>query len=211
MELQRDKLKLLERLSREIKSERVIKAISKVPREKFLPEELVNYAYDDRPLAIGYGQTISQPLIVALMTQALELKGNEKILEIGTGSGYQTAILAELANYIISVERIPRLLERAENTLKMLGYRNISLHLANHILGWEQEKPYDSIMVTAAAPRIPDVLIQQLKQNGKLVVPVGNKWEQELIVLTKGETSNIIMSLGFCRFVPLIGSEGWDE
>lgn len=183
----------------------------RVPREYFIPEELIQHAYDDRPIGIGYGQTISQPYIVALMTQALDISKDDKVLEVGTGSGYQTAILAELANTIFSVERIPELVTSAESILKRLGYKNVHIHLSENKLGWDKESPYDAIMVTAASPGIPDVLVDQLNIGGRLIIPIGSRWEQELILLKKGEKQNDIDNLGFCRFVLLIGKDAWDE
>jgi protein-L-isoaspartate(D-aspartate) O-methyltransferase len=145
------------------------------------------------------------------MTQALDISKNDKVLELGTGRGYQTAILAELAKTVISVERIPQLVTKAENILKKLGYNNIHIHLSTGKLGWKQDSPYNAIIVTAAAPRIPEALVEQLAAGGRMIIPVGNRWEQELILLKKGEDKNIINNLGFCRFVPLIGEDAWDE
>ena len=151
--------RLMAQLGSEIRDKRVLAAMSRIPREKFVPEESRSLAYEDSPLPIGWQQTISQPYIIALMTEALELTGKEKVLEIGTGSGYQTAILAELAAKVISVERVPALAESARKVLDSLGYKNIEIHLAEETLGWQKEAPYDAIMVTAAAPGIPDDLI----------------------------------------------------
>jgi protein-L-isoaspartate(D-aspartate) O-methyltransferase len=211
VDLQREKARLFEYLKGQIKDKRVLEAMFRIPREDFLPEELVPHAYDDRPISIGHGQTISQPYIVALMTQALEISKEDKVLEIGTGSGYQTAILAELAHAVISVERIPELVSIAEKVLKKLGYKNITIHLADSTIGWEQDSPYDAIIVTAASPGLPDALVNQLAIGGRLIIPVGSRWEQELILLTREERSNKIDNLGFCRFVPLIGKDAWTE
>jgi protein-L-isoaspartate(D-aspartate) O-methyltransferase len=211
VDLQRDKARLFEYLRGQIKDKRVLEAMSRVPREYFIPEDLSQYAYDDRPISIGHGQTISQPYIVALMTQALELTGNEKVLEVGTGSGYQTAILAELANSVVSVERIPGLIASAEKILEELGYKNITVHLAGNKLGWEPDSPYDAIMVTAAAPNLSDILFNQLAMEGRLIIPVGSRWEQELLLLKKEKTGKHIDNLGFCRFVPLIGEDAWSD
>ena len=211
MDLQKDKERLFDYLRTQIVNKQVIEAMIRVPRECFIPEELISHAYEDRPISIGYGQTISQPYIVALMTQALDITKDDKVLEVGTGRGYQTAILAELAGTVISVERIPQLITEAEKTLKKLGYRNIHIHLSRGKLGWIQDSPYHSIIVTAAAPRIPEALVEQLAAGGKMIIPVGNRWEQELILLKKGEEKNVVNSLGFCRFVPLIGDDAWDE
>jgi protein-L-isoaspartate(D-aspartate) O-methyltransferase len=209
--LNRSRDELLTQLNREVNDKRVIEAIMRVPRERFVLVDLYSAAYDDRPLTIGYGQTISQPLIVALMTQALDLHGNEKVLEIGTGSGYQTAILSLLAKHVISTERIPQLRESAQLILAELGYRNISLIEAGKRLGWEEGSPYDAIIVTAAAPRVPDSLLKQLVVGGRLVMPVGSRWEQDLVKVTRGIDANKTEYLGGCRFVPLIGEDAWPE
>ncbi|MCX8126574.1 MAG: protein-L-isoaspartate(D-aspartate) O-methyltransferase [Dehalococcoidia bacterium] len=205
------KARLLEHLSRNIKDRSVIEAMAQVPREKFVPEELYYAAYDDRPLSIGFGQTISQPYIVALMTEALELTGKEKVLEIGTGSGYQAAIVARLARKVISVERVPELAASARETLHRLGYKNVEVHVAGKELGWPQEAPYDAIIVTAASPCIPDTLLGQLVEGGRLVIPVGSRWEQDLLKIIKYPGGNRIENLGACRFVPLIGKGAWEE
>lgn len=202
---------LLERLSRSIKDRRVIGAMAEVPRERFVPEELYHAAYDDRPLSIGFGQTISQPYIVALMTEALELTGNEKVLEVGTGSGYQAAIIARLTRKVITTERIPELAESARETLKRLGYNNVEVHVAGKELGWPKEAPYDAIIVTAASPCIPVVLLEQLTEGGRLVIPVGSRWEQDLLKITRHTGGNRVENLGACRFVPLIGKGAWKE
>ena len=203
--------RLVQFLSQEIQDERVLKAIAHVPREPFVPTDYQHLAYEDRPLSIGFGQTISQPFIVALMTEALRLKGDEKVLEVGTGSGYQTAILADLAKRIISVERIPQLAESAKQVIEKLGYTNIEIHVAQGALGWEAEAPYDAIIVTAAAPRVPQGLFDQLTIGGRLVIPVGSRWEQELLRITKQKKQRLIENLGGCRFVPLIGKDAWEE
>jgi protein-L-isoaspartate(D-aspartate) O-methyltransferase len=195
----------------EIKDKRVLEAFSVVPREQFVPPELQSSAYEDRPLSIGYGQTISQPYIVAVMTEALELTEQDVVLEVGTGSGYQAAILAELARLVYSTERIRELGEEAREILGSLGYTNIQIKIGGEELGWSEHSPYDAIVVTAAAPFISDSLLQQLKVGGRMVIPVGSKWEQELIKLTKGETRNSVKNLGAVRFVPLIGREAWPE
>ncbi len=202
---------LIEKLSPEIKDKRILDVMSRVPREQFVPQESRVWAYDDRPLPIPGGQTISQPFIIALMTQSLELKGNEKVLEIGTGSGYQTAILSELAGRVISVERLPVLAESAKAVLESLGYRNIEIHPAGETLGWPQEAPYDAILAAAGAPRIPDELVSQLTIGGRMVIPVGSRFEQELYKITRLEKNNRVIDLGGCRFVPLIGKDAWEE
>jgi protein-L-isoaspartate(D-aspartate) O-methyltransferase len=166
-------------------------------------------AYTDEPLPIAGGQTISQPLIVALMTEALELKGPEKVLEIGTGSGYQTAILAELAAGVVTTERLEALSQSAQSVLDRIGYRNIVFKYTPHNLGWPESVPYQAIIVTAAAPRIPETLIEQLDINGRLVIPVGPRDSQELYQLIRRPEGNLTRSLGGCRFVPLIADEAW--
>lgn len=185
--------------------------MSRVPRERFVPFELQSSAYDDRPLGIGYGQTISQPYMVALMMEAMDLKGQEKVLEIGTGSGYQAAILAGLARQVYSVERIPELAEAAGKLLSELGYANVQVELAGDRLGCEKYAPYDAIVVAAAAPSVQQTLIDQLAEGGRLVIPVGSKLEQELLRVTKGKKGNRTEKMGGCRFVPLIGRDAWQE
>lgn len=209
--LDKPRSQLIKHLSREINDKRVIEAMSHVPRELFVPPSAYSFAYDDRPLSIGYQQTISQPFIVALMTEAMNIKESDKVLELGTGSGYQTAILAELAAKVVSTERIPQLIESASSVLDRLGYTNIEIHLAAETLGWPQGAPYDAIIVTAGAPGIPEVLIDQLAFSGRLIIPVGSRWEQELLRITKTDSGNHIDKLGGCRFVPLIGSNAWEK
>ena len=211
MDFDRARRFLVESLATEISDQRVLRAFAAVPRELFVPSNLRQMAYDDRPLSIGYGQTISQPYIVAIMTAALELKGEEKVLEIGTGSGYQTALLAELAVCIYSVERIPELAEAARTLLSGLGYQNIKIRVAGEELGWVEYAPYDAIIVTAAAPSLSDALVRQLKFGGRMVIPVGTRWEQELLKITRRESGNQIENLGGCRFVPLVGKDAWQE
>jgi protein-L-isoaspartate(D-aspartate) O-methyltransferase len=203
--------KLIEHLRTEIKDERVLAAMARVPRERFVPLEYRPLAYEDRPLPIGFDQTISQPLIVALMTQALELAGHEKVLEVGTGSGYQAAILAELARLVITVERIQPLAENARKALDSLGYTNIVIHLATKTLGWPQEAPYEAIIATAAAPKVPPDLLAQLAIGGRMVIPVGSLYMQDLYKITRQKTKNKVENLGGCRFVSLIGKGAWEE
>src|SRR3972149_4339388 len=162
MDFEAARARLIKHLGTEIKDERVLAAMARVPRECFVPPEEQHLAYEDRPLPIGLEQTISQPFVVALMTEALELTGSEKVLEVGTGSGYQAAILAELARLVITVERLPALAERAKSVLDSLGYTNIVIHLAKETLGWPQEAPYDAIIATAGAPTVPPDLVAQL-------------------------------------------------
>jgi len=202
---------LIKHLSSEIRDQRVLDAMAKIPRERFVPRECHSLAYEDRPLPIGWGQTISQPYIVALMTEALELGGGERVLELGTGSGYQAAILAELAAYVVTVERISPLADNARRVLEELGYRNVEVHLAGAHLGWPPGAPYDAIMVTAAARRVPSELMEQLAEGGRLVIPVGSRWEQELLKVVKRQGKELQANLGACRFVPLIGPGAWGE
>lgn len=203
--------RLIKHLGTEIRDERVLVAMARVPRERFLPDELGDSAYDDRPLPIGLDQTISQPLMVALMTEALGLSGSEKVLELGTGSGYQTAILAELADSVVTVERLPGLAEGAGRILADLGYKNIIMRLAGPRLGWPDEAPYDAIVTTAGAPGVPPGLMAQLKIGGRLVIPVGSRYTQELYKITRQKKRNKVENLGGCRFVSLIGEGAWDK
>ena len=211
MDLTTARADLIKNISSAIDDESVLKTMSLIPREHFLPPEMAAFAYDDRPLPIGLGQTISKPFIIALMTQALKLSGREKVLEVGTGSGYQTAILAELARWVISVERLPELAERAKKALGELGYNNIDICVAKKALGWPDEAPYDAIIVTAGAPRVPEGLLDQLKVGGRLVIPVGSIDCQELFKITKRLKKNTVQSLGGCCFVPLIADDAWPE
>jgi protein-L-isoaspartate(D-aspartate) O-methyltransferase len=208
-DLERVRQSLLKYLDREIADNRVVEAMRRVPREAFVSKEQYYAAYDDRPLSIGFGQTISQPFIVALMVQALELRGDEKVLELGTGSGYEAAILAELAQKVVTVDCIPELAESARRVLDKLGYSNIEVHVAGRTLGWPAGAPYDAIIVSAGAPTVPQVLLEQLTWNGRLVIPVGSRWQQELLRVTKLKKRNEIENLGGCYFVPLIGEGAW--
>ncbi|UCC90970.1 MAG: protein-L-isoaspartate(D-aspartate) O-methyltransferase [Dehalococcoidia bacterium] len=202
---------LISHLMTEIRDERVLAAMARIPRERFVLPEEQHLAYEDRPLPIGYDQTISQPLIIAIMTEALELTGNEKVLEVGTGSGYQAAILAELARFVITTERVPPLAESAKRALDSLGYTNIEVHLAEETLGWLKGSPYNAIIVTAGAPRVPADLLAQLAIGGRMVIPVGSRYVQELYKITKHRKKNIVENLGGCRFVSLIGKDAWEE
>ena len=198
-------------VSRGIKDARTLKAFLKVPRHEFVLPEEIDSAYGDFPLGIGEGQTFSQPYMVACMTEHLSLKGDEKVLEIGTGSGYQAAILAELAREVRSVERIYDLAKSAASRLERLGYKNIKVKAGDGTLGWPEEAPFDAIIVTAAAPDIPRALSKQLKNGGRLIAPVGTRTSQALRILTK--KSNRISSTDGCPcvFVPLIGEQGWKQ
>lgn len=188
-----------------VKDERVLAAFAAVPRERFVSPELRRRAYDDAPLSIGYGQTISQPLVVAIMLELLGLRGDEKVLDVGTGSGYQAALLSMLARRVVTVERIPELAVQAAAVLADLGYKNIVAHVAGEALGWPDEAPYDAIVVGAAAPRLPDALVEQLAAGGRLVLPIGASGEQELVVVEKSESGVSQTRRGPVRFVPLLG------
>jgi len=209
--LERARENLLKYLDHEIADKRVVEAMRRVPREAFVSPEQHHVAYDDRPLGIGFGQTISQPFIVALMAQALELKGSEQVLELGTGSGYEAAILAELAEKVVSVECIPELAESAKRVLDRLGYCNIEVHVARKTLGWPDGAPYDAIIVSAGAPAVPHVLLEQLSWGGRLVIPVGSRWQQDLLKVTKLRKGDRIQNLGGCYFVPLLGEGAWER
>jgi len=202
---------LVDHLSREVRDKRVLAAMSRVPREMFVPSGYWHAAYEDRPLPIGQGQTISQPLIVAMMTEALELEGGENVLEVGTGSGYQAAILAELAHWVVTVERHNELAEKATETLKKLGYANVEVHLAEAGLGWPPKAPYNAMVVSAGAPAVPRQLLDQLAVGGRLIIPVGPRYEQNLLKVVKKEHDTSIEDLGPCRWVPLIGEAAWTE
>ena len=196
---------------RDILDQRVLEAMAKIPRHQFVSADYQSWAYDDRPLSIGEGQTISQPYMVALMTESLRLKGPERILEIGTGSGYQTAILAELSRTIFTVERIEALTRKARQILHELGYANIFFFTGDGTRGWPEKAPFDGIIVTAGAPEIPDTLKYQLAEGGRLVIPVGPRYSQTLYKVTrKGEQFIQEESTG-CVFVPLVGDFGWEE
>ena len=194
-----------------VSDSRVLRAMLAVDRALFVPEASRGHAYLNTPLAIGQGQTISQPLVVGLMTQALALTPTSRVLEVGTGSGYQTAILAELAAEVISLERHPRLADSARALLARLGYANISVHAGSGSQGRPEDAPYDRILVTAGAPRSPIHLVAQLTPGGRLVVPVGPRHEQQLTVVEKGPGGLAEHSLGPVRFVPLIGEGAWTE
>jgi len=211
MDFAAERARLIEHLRTEIKDERVLAAMARVPRELFVPPEYRLLAYEDRPLPIGFEQTISQPYIVALMTQTLKLSSADRVLEVGTGSGYQAAILAELARQVITVERILPLIESARKTLDSLGYKNITVHPAGEILGWSRDAPYNAIIATAAAPAVPPDLIEQLAIGGRMVIPVGSHYMQDLYKITRHKTGNKVENLGGCRFVSLIGKGAWEK
>jgi len=198
--------------SRGVSDPRVLKAMEKVPRHLFVDEGLAEQAYNDNPLPIDEGQTISQPFIVALMTEALEIKSGDKVLEIGTGSGYQAAILAELGAHVFSIERYASLASNARKLLFSLKYFNVAIRVGDGTYGWSEEAPFDAIIVTAGAPDIPSTFVEQLDVGGRLVLPVGDRFSQTLIKLTRfSEDVKDIRkeNLGGCRFVGLIGVYGW--
>ncbi|MBI5674602.1 MAG: protein-L-isoaspartate(D-aspartate) O-methyltransferase [Nitrospirae bacterium] len=197
--------------ARGVKDEKVLSAMEKVPRHLFVSESLRDSAYSDSPLPAGEGQTISQPYMVAMMTEMLELKGHERVLEIGTGSGYQAAVLSVLASEVYTVERIEPLALKAERLLKDLGYLNVHVHVGDGTLGLPEYAPFDAIIVTAASPKVQETYVKQLKLNGRLVIPVGERYTQ-VISLTKKTPSGIVTSTSTpCVFVPLIGKNGWSE
>ncbi len=224
-ELRRRKRELLEALRREgvIRSERVYRAMLSVPREEFVPPELRCHAYDDNPLPIGCGQTISAPHMVAMMCEEARLEPGHKVLEVGTGSGYHAAVMAEIVaprdqprerwGRVITIERIPELAERARRTLERLGYADrVKVVVGDGSLGYEPEAPYDRIVVTAAAPDIPRPLLEQLKPGGIMVIPVGDRYLQYLYVVVKREDGSVeARPVTSCLFVPLIGEYGWKE
>ena len=188
---------------------RVLEAMRKVPRHLFVGEALQDQAYGDFPLPIGEGQTISQPYIIAEMTEALELTQDDRVLEIGTGSGYQTAILAEIAFRVYTIERVRPLFIRARKLLDELGYHNVVARCSDGTLGWQDESPFDAIIVTAGAPGIPEKLVGQLSIGGRLVIPVGDRFSQTLFQIRRDEDGVHKRDLGGCRFVKLIGENGW--
>ncbi len=195
-------------ISRDIKDQKVLDAFYRVPRHLFVSLEMRSQAYEDYPLPIAHNQTISQPYIVALMTQSLGLKGGEKVLDIGTGSGYQTAILAEIASHVYTVERHRLLSETAAEVLNELGYKNISYKIGDGTKGWPEEAPFEGILVAAAAIRLPEPLLEQLANNSTMIIPVGDLQQQELLSIKKDNEGNISKEkIVGCRFLPLIGAE----
>jgi protein-L-isoaspartate(D-aspartate) O-methyltransferase len=200
--------------ARGIRDSRLLKVMEKIPRHLFVDEALREQAYNDNPLPIDAGQTISQPYIVALMTEALELSGGEKVLELGTGSGYQTAILAELAERVFSIERIASLASGARKILDSLNYFNVAIRVGDGTYGWKGESPFDAIIVTAGAPTIPYTLVEQLTVGGRLVIPIGGRHSQIMMRVTRlSEDVKDVKkdTLGGCRFVDLIGDHGWEQ
>ena len=197
--------------TRGVRDERVLAAMRGVPRHRFVPDYQVGSAYRDSPLPIGQGQTISQPYIVAYMTELLALTGREKVLEVGTGSGYQAAILSRLAASVITVERFPSLACESARLLAELGYDNVRVEVGDGSLGWAEDAPYDAIIVTAASPEVPEPLREQLADGGRLVVPVGPRWTQHLVRVRRAGGRFQTESLIGVAFVPLIGTHGWQD
>jgi protein-L-isoaspartate(D-aspartate) O-methyltransferase len=196
--------------ARGIRSERVLAAMGRVPRELFVPEKLRFRAYDDAALPIGEGQTISQPYMVARICEELELHGGERVLDVGTGSGYQAAVLAELAEEVHSIERIPTLAEQARRNLALAGYPDrVDVHVGDGSRGLPELAPFDAIAVAAAAPGLPDALYEQLTSRGRMVIPIGDRWEQQLDVIVRTHEGPAVLRTVPCRFVPLLGEEGF--
>lgn len=196
---------------RGISDERVLEAMERVPRELFVPESVRDLAYEDGALPIGYGQTISQPYIVATICSLLELSGDERVLDVGTGSGYQAAVLAELAREVVTIERVPELYELAKTALAEAGYDRVDVRLGDGSLGVLDRGPYDGIAVAAAAPTVPRALYEQLSDNGRLVLPRGSRWGQELVQVVKTEDGPVERASVPCRFVPLLGAGGFEQ
>jgi len=198
-------------IRRDVTDQRIIQAMFKVPRHVFVEEAMWESAYGDFPLPIGEGQTISQPYMVAIMTEKLELDEKSWVLEIGTGSGYQTAILAEVCERVFTIERIAALEKKARIKLEEMGYTNIAFKISDGTLGWSEFSPYDCILITAGAPKVPELLFSQLKEGGRMVIPIGNNFSQVLTVVRKKDGKKVEEAFFGCTFVPLIGREGWDS
>jgi len=196
---------------RGITDARVLDVMRRIPRHRFVEEGLTHGAYEDHPLPIGEGQTISQPYIVALMTSLLELTGQEKVLEVGTGSGYQTAVLGALTRRVCSIERLPRLAERARATLEALGVQNVWIRVGNGALGWPDEAPFDRILVAAGGPSVPPPLVEQLADGGRMVLPVGSPEDQVLTVVERVGGQTQTRQAGECKFVKLVGKYAWES
>jgi protein-L-isoaspartate(D-aspartate) O-methyltransferase len=195
--------------ARGIRDQRVLDAMLQVPRHEFVPEEFKAQAYEDHPLPIGKEQTISQPFIIAIGLQVLGLSGTESVLEVGTGSGYQTALLARLARQVYSVERHPELADEAERTLRFLGFNNVQVSIRDGSQGWKEHSPYNAILVSAAAPSLPKSLVEQLSDGGKMVIPVGPPHAQKLELVHNQNGTVAVETVEGCRFVPLVGAEGY--
>ncbi|MCY4529181.1 MAG: protein-L-isoaspartate(D-aspartate) O-methyltransferase [Chloroflexi bacterium] len=205
------KRELLSRLRGEISDARVVDAMEKVPREAFVPQEYRYAAYEDSALPLSEGQTISQPFMIATMIETLGPRRSDKVLEVGTGSGYQAAILAELVRKVLTVERIKSLADSAKDRLESLGYENVTVRVAEERIGWASEAPYDGIVVAAAAPKLIRALVDQLADGGRLVIPVGGRRQQNLMKVVRSNTNYSVTTLSACRFVPLIGQDAWPE
>ena len=195
--------------ARDVRDERVLAAMARVPRELFVPEELRDRAYDDSALPLPEGQTISQPYMVARICEALDLRGRERVLDVGTGSGYQAAVLAELAAEVFTIERIPELAALARANLEAAGYGNVEVHVGDGTLGLPERAPFDAIAVAAAVPDLPQTLYDQLRPRGRIVLPVGSRRAQELQVIVRSPEGPAVLRSVPCRFVPLVGEEGF--
>lgn len=207
----REQMVITQLIPRGIKNSRVLEAMKRVPRHQFVAISMQSSAYEDMAMQIGEGQTISQPYMVAIMTELLELSGKERILEIGTGSGYQAAVLAELSKDVYTIERITTLAEKAEQKFSSLGYDNVHVKTGDGTLGWPEEAPFDRIIITAASPKIPDPLLEQLVFDGILVIPVGSRHSQQLLKIRKTKEGMLEEYHTPCVFVPLIGEHGWEK
>ncbi|OFW74528.1 MAG: protein-L-isoaspartate O-methyltransferase [Actinobacteria bacterium RBG_16_68_12] len=203
---------MVERQLRErgISDERVLEAMGRVPRELFLPEDLRHLAYEDGALPIGFGQTMSQPFIVGTICALLGLEGDERVLDVGTGSGYQVAVLAELASEVVTIERMPELAERARGALVEAGYERVEVHVGDGSLGVPERAPFDAVAVAAAAPVVPPALYAQLVEGGRLVLPRGSRWGQDLVLVVRTDEGPLERASVPCRFVPLVGVEGFE-
>ncbi len=195
---------------RGISDERVLEAMGRVPRELFLPEDLRHLAYEDGALPIGFGQTMSQPFIVGTICALLGLEGDERVLDVGTGSGYQVAVLAELASEVVTIERMPELAERARGALVEAGYERVEVHVGDGSLGVPERAPFDAVAVAAAAPVVPPALYAQLVEGGRLVLPRGSRWGQDLVLVVRTDEGPLERASVPCRFVPLVGVEGFE-
>jgi protein-L-isoaspartate(D-aspartate) O-methyltransferase len=192
-----------------IRDERVLDALRRIPRHLFVPEDVSDHAYENHPVAIGQGQTISQPYMVACMTQALALRGGEKVLEVGSGSGYQTAVLKAMNADVYSIERLPELSDRARGNVERAGYGGVHYKVGDGSRGWPEEAPFDRVIVTAGAPTMPVSLVEQLRDGGSMVIPVGGEEEQELLLVRRGQGRVTRERICSCIFVKLLGDEGW--
>lgn len=198
-------------MGRGVKDARVLAAMRKIPRHEFLPEAIRGVAYADQALPIGEGQTMSQPYMVALMTELLDLKATERVLEIGTGSGYQAAVLAELCEKVYTVERVKTLAAQARVVLDRLGYKNVAIKVYDGTYGWKEMAPFDAVIVTAGSPDVPSALVDQLRVGGRLVIPVGERYAQQLLKIVRKAEGTVTEKSIPCVFVPLIGAHGWKE